>query len=285
MQKYFDTVLGSDGSPLVGAQVTVYLTGTTTKATIYTDNGVTEATNPRATDSRGMFAFYAADGRYDIKAEKSGFGTLTMSDIQLDEQDTASTITFAPTGGIAANTVAGALIELDGEIATKEASGTAAVAIAAHLAASNPHPEYLTPAEGDAAYAALGHNHTGTYSPVGHGHTATEISFAPTGNIAASDVASALAELDTEKASVFSGSFTATATGLTTSPTGDIAYVKAGNVVSFQIPTISGTSNSTSFTLTGMPAPIRPSVNRACVCRIQDSGTNGVADYNVTYFI
>lgn len=34
-----------------------------------------------------------------------------------------------------------------------------AAAIAAHEAASNPHPQYLTPAEGDAAYSALGHTH------------------------------------------------------------------------------------------------------------------------------
>lgn len=121
MQKYFDTVLGSDGSPLVAAQVTVYLTGTTTKATIYSDNGITQASNPLTSDSRGMFAFYAADGRYDIKAEKSGFGSLTMSDVQVNEQDTAGTIAFTPTGGISANTVSGALIELSERVAALEA--------------------------------------------------------------------------------------------------------------------------------------------------------------------
>lgn len=37
-----------------------------------------------------------------------------------------------------------------------EASGTAATLISAHEAASNPHPSYLTQAEGDAAYEAMG---------------------------------------------------------------------------------------------------------------------------------
>lgn len=35
-----------------------------------------------------------------------------------------------------------------------------ATALAAHVAASDPHPTYLTSAEGNAAYSALGHTHT-----------------------------------------------------------------------------------------------------------------------------
>lgn len=36
-----------------------------------------------------------------------------------------------------------------------DASGTAAAAVAAHVAAADPHPGYLTPAEGNAAYATV----------------------------------------------------------------------------------------------------------------------------------
>ncbi len=43
-----------------------------------------------------------------------------------------------------------------------DAAGTAAAAIVAHEAAGNPHPVYLTAAEGDAAYAALSHAHAGS---------------------------------------------------------------------------------------------------------------------------
>ena len=49
--------------------------------------------------------------------------------------------------------------------ASAAATATAAAALVAHEAAANPHPGYLTPAEGAAAY-----------SPLGHGHTAAEIS-------------------------------------------------------------------------------------------------------------
>jgi len=38
-------------------------------------------------------------------------------------------------------------------------AGTAASAVAAHEAASDPHPTYLTDAEGDAQYSQLGHTH------------------------------------------------------------------------------------------------------------------------------
>lgn len=38
-----------------------------------------------------------------------------------------------------------------------DAAGTASGLLSAHVAAADPHPGYLTPAEGDAAYAPIGH--------------------------------------------------------------------------------------------------------------------------------
>jgi hypothetical protein len=52
-------------------------------------------------------------------------------------------------------------IARDVSAGTGDPSGTAAAAVAAHEAAGNPHPTYLTQAEGDAAYSALGHTHPG----------------------------------------------------------------------------------------------------------------------------
>ena len=53
------------------------------------------------------------------------------------------------------------------------------------------------------------------------------------------------------------GSFTFTGTGLTTSPTGTAYYTKIGNQVTVKIPNITGTSNTTACTLTGLPAALR----------------------------
>ena len=69
------------------------------------------------------------------------------------------------------------------------------------------------------------------------------------------------------------GTYTATATGMTTSPTGTVTFVRVGNMVTMELPTISGTSNATSFTLTGMPTTIRPSAARIVLTRGQDNGS------------
>lgn len=55
-------------------------------------------------------------------------------------------------------------------------------------------------------------------------------------------------------------SFTMGVTGMTSSPTGTCEYQRLANHVHVTIPAISGTSNATSFTLTGLPAAIRPAV-------------------------
>jgi hypothetical protein len=54
------------------------------------------------------------------------------------------------------------------------------------------------------------------------------------------------------------GSFTVTGTGFTTTITGTAYYTKIGNAVSLSIPDLAGTSNSTSFTITGLPVELRP---------------------------
>jgi len=57
-----------------------------------------------------------------------------------------------------------------------------------------------------------------------------------------------------------SGSFTITGTGFTVNPTATAVWSKVNGFVTLHIPyaSISGTSNSATFTLTGLPAEIRP---------------------------
>jgi Collagen triple helix repeat (20 copies) len=53
------------------------------------------------------------------------------------------------------------------------------------------------------------------------------------------------------------GTFPVTATGFSgTAPTGTAQYVRVGNVVTLALPALSGTSNATTFELTGIPAAI-----------------------------
>jgi hypothetical protein len=54
------------------------------------------------------------------------------------------------------------------------------------------------------------------------------------------------------------GSFTATLTGCTTSPTGTVYYTRNGKLVFALLPAITATSNTNAATLTGWPAALTP---------------------------
>mgnify|MGYP001612676758 CR=1 FL=1 len=68
------------------------------------------------------------------------------------------------------------------------------------------------------------------------------------------------------------GTFTGTLTGCTTSPTATLRYVKVGSLVTLFIPSagdgLSGTSDATSMTITGMPSGIfwRVAAHRIAIC-------------------
>lgn len=66
-------------------------------------------------------------------------------------------------------------------------------------------------------------------------------------------VAGALVDMTPDKST-----FTVTYTGMTAGTTGTASWVRNGNQVTLSLPVLTGTSNSTSFTATGLPASIQP---------------------------
>lgn len=89
MQKRFHTLLapenrGGNLRPAAGASVTV-TDPNGALATIYSDNGVTEAANPLTSSATGYYEYYAADGRYTETIVKAGRDTVTISDILLED--------------------------------------------------------------------------------------------------------------------------------------------------------------------------------------------------------
>lgn len=74
-------------------------------------------------------------------------------------------------------------------------------------------------------------------------------------------------------------SFTATIVGLASPTTATIEYVKTGNQVTMIMPNSSGTSNATSFRLTGTPAAIIPTISQ--VNFGQQAVNNGVEENNI----
>jgi hypothetical protein len=72
--------------------------------------------------------------------------------------------------------------------------------------------------------------------------------------------------------------FTATGTGFTANPTGTARYYLVGSLVFLFLPELTGTSNATSFTITGMPAGITPTRTSYQVVPIVD---NSVAAFGL----
>jgi hypothetical protein len=96
MQAYQNTALITNNgvtAPWVGASCAVYLKGTLTLATIYSDNGITTTANPLTTSATGNIFFYAADGRYDVTVSGTGYATVTIPDVLLEDVTNASPIT------------------------------------------------------------------------------------------------------------------------------------------------------------------------------------------------
>lgn len=84
MQKYFDAVLTSSGTPAAGASVSVTVTATGLPATIYSDNGSTVISGSTVTtDASGEYAFYAANGRYTLTITYAGYVAEVRTDVVL----------------------------------------------------------------------------------------------------------------------------------------------------------------------------------------------------------
>ena len=96
MQKYYNNVISSLGKPVQGASITVLSYPSNTTATIYSDNGITVATNPLTTDQWGQFSFYAADGRYSFSVTANGVVQYSFTDVILEDvTDGGSVGTFS----------------------------------------------------------------------------------------------------------------------------------------------------------------------------------------------
>lgn len=74
---------------------------------------------------------------------------------------------------------------------------------------------------------------------------------------------------------VSSGSFTATLSGCTTSPTGTVTWSMNGDVVTLQIPEITGVSNSSAASLSGMPDTLKPATLQTDEGPTINNGTYG----------
>lgn len=78
-----------------------------------------------------------------------------------------------------------------------------------------------------------------------------------------------------------SNSFTGTLTGFTTGTTGTCRYDRVGKQVTLYLGAMSGTSNATTMTLTGLPAGITPTRNQVMNCLVTDNGSTSLGRLTV----
>src|SRR5207245_1362463 len=83
MRHYLDTVVNQANLLVTGAKVNVFLAGTQTQAQLFSDDGLTVASQPLTTNINGQFDFYTADGRYDIQVSGAGLGTVVQRDVEI----------------------------------------------------------------------------------------------------------------------------------------------------------------------------------------------------------
>ena len=136
MQKFSEVVLDPFGNAVEGAEVAV-LDSTGTLATLYADNAATPTPlgNPLATDARGTFSFYAANGRYTLNVTGTGLPTRTVPDLILQDPDdllttadllndwVASGLLPADPGAVLAMTTPAGVATVQGKRVSKIATG------------------------------------------------------------------------------------------------------------------------------------------------------------------
>jgi hypothetical protein len=119
---------------------------------VVNDGPVIVASGVGSTPVGDVSAGNVQDAIAELASEKATVVALDAHIADITDAHDASAISNVPAGGIAATNVQAALNELDSD---KEPAGTASTSMTAHLAAGDPHPQYLTPAEGNAAYQPL----------------------------------------------------------------------------------------------------------------------------------
>ena len=70
--------------------------------------------------------------------------------------------------------------------------------------------------------------------------------------------------------------YTGTGTGFTTTPTATISYTRVGDIVVMDLLAISGTSNDTTFTITGGTTAMRPATDKQCYVGVADLGVSTI---------
>lgn len=221
----------------------------------------------------------------------SGTLAVTLSGTALPVANGGTGLTSGTSGGVLAYTASGTLASSGALTASQLVIGGGAGVVPSSLAAGSQYQVLVmgatTPGYGQvnlAQSAAI----TGTL-PVANGGTGVTSSTGSTNNVLSNSpvlvtptLGAALATSvnfgGTSLSTYIEGTFTATLTGCTTSPTATVTYVVVGKMVVLSVPSgFTGTSNTTACTWTGLPAACQPTGQRRVIQDITDNGNAAVS--------
>lgn len=254
-----EQLLDNNGDPLNGGLVYVYEPGTTTARDSYpTADDADAATNPNANpvvlDSAGRGQIWGRDGvGYKLAIKTSADVTLdTIDDISSPNSQQEAIGYYVASGSANAQTV------------------TASPAWASYVSGSV------------VSFKPVADN-TGPCTLSVNGLPAKSIKMMDGSNVYAGGLdASGIHVVQYDGTNFVllnpaevAATYTGTLTGLTTTPTTSVKYVRSGNMVMIKIDgSETGTSNSNAFTITGAPTAIHPTTTSGVVATaVTDNGS------------
>jgi hypothetical protein len=253
MKQYIDTTQDANGNALVGVSIEVDVYNTSSKATLYSDNGLTTLANPVTSDSTGQFSFFVADGDYTLKFTYNGTLYKTQSPVSIF--DGAEQVTFTDSGSANAYAISGDSLEKayrTGIRCTFKAANTNTTTSTLNYNSLGTK----TIVTSDGSNVAAGAIVSGGIYTVEYDGTNFQIKNAF--NVPTSDT---------------TGSFTITLTGMSATTTGTVNYriINKNTVQVWVASGITGTSNANTMTGTGVPSAIQPTTGKYIIVRCEDN--------------
>ncbi len=249
--------LDNNGRPLVGGKLFTYIAGTTTKRNTFTDStGLTPNANPTILDYRGEASIWLPPNL--------GYKYVLAP----------STDTDPPTNPIwtVDQLVSSQLITLYGGVDTGVANSYVLNFTANFTSYTDGTVIYWIPSNTNSGASTINVNSLGVVAITNQDGTALS-----SGQLQANQTSVIMFKggsfllLATGNVPL-SGTFTGTLTGMTGSPTQTVSFWIVGRLCMLRAPAVTGTSNSTAMTMTGLPAAVIPASGASAVaCVLTDN--------------
>ena len=202
----------------------------------------------------GMRSSTAGSGDYNVRSIEAALSLVVSSGSTLGQANSDTRWTYVyliDNAGTLELAVSSKFFGMQGIVSTTAEGGAGAADSATVM--------YSTTARSNVSFVCVGRFKA---PQTAAGTWAAAPTSAETGNFQTEDFPNGISFGGTTFSIYVESSYTATLTGCSTSPTYTVKYTKAGNIVVFQVPPTTGTSNAGTKSLTGAPAAIQPATQQ-----------------------